>query len=1358
MQKFDPAILAHLEWLGFVRPTGLVVSAPALVRAGALLPRNDSEGQRLLAACVEESPSVGPHCADFTRFAREVLGWSFSPKGYAGHGVAQTPIPPELQVDLPEYGEILAPDLAVRERDPAPNASPWQLVVRVLPTGQAFDAVVREHGKLEASPHGRMERLLRQTGVSAGLLWNGVALRLISAPRGESSGWLDFRVAEMVQTAGRPMVAALRLLLSEQRLLALPPSERLAALLAASRSFQNEVSERLAEQVLHALYALLRGFQAANADTHGTLLHAQLRDDADAVYRGLLTVILRLVFLLYAEERDMLPKEATWQQGYSLAGLYERLREDAALYPDTMQQRYGAWAHLLVLFRMIHDGVEAGALHLPRRHGVLFDPDRFPFLEGRATGMVRQQHQRMVPPRVPDGTVYEALEQLLVLDGERISYRALDVEQIGSVYETMMGFRLETATGQALAIRAGKKGGAPTTISLDALLATPSAKRGLWLREQTERSVPAGVGKALQTATTIADLHAALRPIVDLAATPDMVPPGAMVLQPSAERRRSGSHYTPRALTEPIVRTTLEPILARLRDPQTGMPSRPAAILDLKICDPAMGSGAFLVEACRQLGDALIEAWHVHGGRPPLPPDEDEVVFARRLVAQRCLYGVDKNPTAVDLARVSLWLVTLAKDHPFTFVDHALRHGDSLVGLSLRQIERFHWHADGAATQDDFYTSTIRQQVRQVADLRTQIRHASDDLDDAALRTLWGAAQDELSRVRLYGDLVLAAFFAGDKPKTRETRRIAYAEEVKEDRATAHLADLEAWRHAEMPLVPFHWEIEFPEVFQRANPGFDAVVGNPPFLGGTKISTNFGASYLEWLLSLHERAHGNADLVAHFFRRAFNLLRQNSTVGLIATNTIAQGDTRSTGLRWICEHGGTIYHANNRVKWPGLAAVIVSVVHIAKISPSVTLSAAKRPASGALHSAFGSVQGDRKDASVQGDSNVLTLPSKQLDGRTVEQITAFLFHRGGNGDPVALRSNAGISFTGAKIYGQGFTFDDSDGKGISSSIAEMHALIASNPINQAVIFPYIGGEELNSSPSHTYHRYVINFGERSEEECRERWPNLMKIVETKVKPERLILKDTNDGLKLKATWWQFGRTRQELYTAIASLKRVLANSQVSAHLAFAFLPSTMVYSHALNVYPLPTYAAFCALQSSLHEIWARFFGSSLEDRLRYTPSDCFETFPFPADWATHPALEAAGQAYYDYRAALMVRNNEGLTKTYNRFHDPYEHDPEIEQLRALHAAMDRAVLAAYGWEDIPTACDFLLDYEIDEAEWGTKKKPYRYRWPDEVRDEVLARLLELNARRAEEEALAGKGKATGKGKKQPVGMRDMFEG
>jgi len=701
MAKLDPETLAHLEWIGFVQPTGLVVSAPALVRAGAILDRHDGEGQRLLRNCIEERAFPGekdpaPWLPDFGVFAHSVLGWSFSPKGYAG--TAECPIPPELEVSLTDYGEVLRPDFAVRELESQNGTSPWQLLVRVLEPGEDFDRAVRGSGRLEASPHERLERLLRQTGVPAGLLFNGRALRLISAPRGESSGWLDFRVADMMQTAGRPISTALRLLLGQSRLLSLPRHQRLAALLEDSRKYQNEVSERLAEQVLHALYELLRGFQAAHNASGGELLRQPLAEHPDEVYRALLIVILRLVFLLYAEERDMLPKDDTLLRYYSLASLYERLREDGAFYPDTMDQRYGAWAQLLVLFRMIHDGAEAGAAWLPRRHGALFDPDRFPFLEGRLASSARQIHERITPPFVPDGTIYRALEKLLILDGERISYRALDVEQIGSVYETMMGFKLESATGRSVAIKAQKRGGAPTTVDLEALLGVPKDKREKWLQDHTDRKLAGPVRKDLKGAATLDDLHAALLPVIDPNATPDLVSQGAMVLQPSQERRRSGSHYTPRTLTEPIIRTTLEPILARLRGVD-GRPPTAAQILDLKVCDPAMGSGAFLVEVCRQLGDALIEAWNAHGSKPSIPTDEDEVVFARRLVAQRCLYGVDRNPVAVDLAKVSLWLVTLAKDHALTFVDHALRHGDSLVGLSRKQIESFHWTGQRRASR-----------------------------------------------------------------------------------------------------------------------------------------------------------------------------------------------------------------------------------------------------------------------------------------------------------------------------------------------------------------------------------------------------------------------------------------------------------------------------------------------------------------------------------------------------------------------------------------------------------------------------------------------------------------------------------
>ena len=692
MARLDPQIAAHLEWLGFVRPTGLVVSAPALVKAGAILNRRDSEGQHLLRGCVEErerdaadgASEAEPRLPDFRAFASSVLGWNFSPAGYAG--TDESPIPAELEAVLPEGGEVLRPDFAVRadpvkgvptarpgpgvredppgylpaaasaaavlHRDegrdiPTNGASSWQLLVRICKPEEDFDHVTRGRartgGGLEASPHGRMERLLRHTGVAAGLLFNGAALRLISAPRGESSGWLDFRVADMLPTAGRPISTAMRLLLGQNRLLSQPRAKRFAALLEDSRKYQNEVSERLAEQVLHALYELLRGFQAAHDTSQDELLREPLETNPDEVYRGLLTVVLRLVFLLYAEERDMLPQDETFLGGYSLAALYERLREDAALHPDTMDQRFGGYAQLLALFRMVHDGARAGEMRLPPRHGALFDPDRYRFLEGRGEVGARQIDERIDPPLVPDGTIYRVLEKLIVLDGERISYRALDVEHVGSVYETMMGFRLETAEGLTVAIKSAKKQGAPAAVNLDALLDQPPAARAKWLQDRSDRKLTDRLRRATRDADTMEALHAALDSVIDRNATPDLVPTGAMVLQPSEERRRSGSHYTPRELTEPIVRAALAPILDRLRAEADG-PLRPEQILDLKVCDPAMGSGAFLVEACRQLGDALVEAWQAHDATPDVPSDENEIIFARRLVAQRCLYGVDRTP------------------------------------------------------------------------------------------------------------------------------------------------------------------------------------------------------------------------------------------------------------------------------------------------------------------------------------------------------------------------------------------------------------------------------------------------------------------------------------------------------------------------------------------------------------------------------------------------------------------------------------------------------------------------------------------------------------------------------------------
>ena len=1323
MAKQPSAVVrAHLEWLGFIQPTGLVVSAHALEQAGAVLNRRDAEGQRLLEECVRESAfgpggEPEPYLPDFETFARTVLGWNFSPAGYAGTDAA--PIPQELEIILTDYGETLRPDFAVRERDPEEGQSPWQLLVSVVEPGTDVDQVARKGTGLEASPHGRLERLIRATRVPAGVLFNGRVIRLVSAPRGESSGWMDFQVGDMRPVAGRPLCAALRLLLSQTRLLTGLRDHRLAGLLQASRKYQNVVSERLSEQVLHGLYELLRGLQSAHEQSHGTLLARELEQDPDNIYRALLTVMLRLVFLLYAEERGLLSVDATFVDHYSVVGLFERLREDAGLHPDTMDDRYGAWAQLLVLFRMVHDGAKSGGLRLPARRGDLFSPGRFPFLEGwHGERVPHGSSGATEPPLVPDGTIYRVLDKLLVLDGERISYRALDVEQIGSVYETMMGFRLDRATGRSVAIKSQKKGGAPTTIDLDGLLAEAPPKRLKWIRDRTERKLTPTVAKLMRAAGSVTELHAALATVVDSAATPDLVPRGAMILEPSDERRRSGSHYTPRELTAPIVEETLKPILERL----SGGGSVPIAsdLLDLKICDPAMGSAAFLVEACRYLADRLVEAWKVYGGRPDVPEGEDELIFARRIVAQRCLYGVDRNPMAVDLAKMSLWLATLARDEPLTFVDHALRDGDSLVGLTRMQIAAFTWKRGEFQPE---HGMRVDDAVADAEDWRGMIRDAEPIVSQVELEKMWREAAAAITDVRFYGDLAVEAFFLETRVTAREMRRLAHLAAVQDGDTSVHRERLAEKRKGHRPLAPFHWEIEFPEVFDRKNPGFDAFVGNPPFLGGKRISTTLGDAYRDWLAELHQGASRNTDLVAHFFRRAFDLLRKNGCLGLIATNTIAQGDTRAGGLRWICTHGGEIYRAITRTQWPGQAAVVVSVTHVTK----------------------GNFDGLR-----------------QLDGRSVETITAFLSNTGVHEDPTRLKANMMGSYVGSFLRGIGFTFDDTDTKGVALPLSEKRRLIEKHPRNGEVIFPYIGWKEVNTSPTHSHHRYVINFGQMplqrtvTETQWRDAndkqrraylrqgivpvdypdpvaadWPDLLAIVEDRVRPERIKVKRKAHRLR----WWQYGDHRPALYAAAASLPRVLVTGAAATkHYALAMVPSGQVYSHKLIVFPLATHAAFCALQSRLHETWSRFFGATLGDALTYNPSDVFETFPFPRNWTNDPTLEAAGRAYYSFRADLMVQNNEGLTKTYNRFHDPAESDPGIVRLRELHAGMDRAVLSAYGWNDIDMTCQFLLDYEIDDEEWSSRrKKPWRYRWLDPVRNEVLGRLMALNDARSAEQ-------------------------
>lgn len=1343
----DPMERFHDEWLGMLRPLdGLVVSKTALLEAQVARPADKTLRERFLAQLTTPDPAAAS-LVSLPVFLSEIL--ELGPERW----IAGERLPDSFRLAVPDTGQLLAPSAAlVRSPDSAPVALLWE-----LPQGLPLDARETVTGGWDASPSVKLDRLLRHAGVSIGLLSNGTHLRLMYAPHGASSGSLTFPLGAMAKAEGRPLLDALVMLLHATRWFGVAPQHQLPALLAASREAQGKVTKLLAEQVLEALHTLLAGFEQASGSGNAGLVAAYRDPDlgADHVYAGLLTFMLRLVFVLYAEDNDLLPLEDDfYAEHLSALALYEELAADAGAYPEAMARRFGAYGRLISLFRAIFFGVSHGALRMPPRHGALFSPHTYPFLEGNREPSspapdYAAGRRRIELPALDDETIYRVLRRLLVLGEERLSYKALDVEQLGSVYENLMGYRVVELTAESVCLKK-----TATWVSGEELAGVAQGARAKWL--QDEAGLPkADAERAAKALSGARKPEAVLEALLESgAAGPhSRTALGRFVLQPNAERRRSGSHYTPRSLTKPIVEKTLAPLLAALprRSSRRGAPpiDGPSSqdLLALKICDPAMGSGAFLVEVVRQLGDHVVAAWRREGQAGALLPahgpahdTEDATALARRLVAQRCIYGVDKNPQAVTLAKLSLWLVTLAKGKPFSFLDHALRCGDSLVGLDIEQIIGFHWEARGEGQQLDLIDAELRAVLREAVEARERITALAHEDSPAAQREkerLLDDAEDAVARLRRIGDLVLGAFFSSTKEKEREAERVRRRDLVTawlgsgRDDCPAELVELAEDFRKRIPA--FHWMIELPEVFwvERPDPldggkhggkaWMDGFVGNPPFSGKNGlVSMEGGDALLAWFKRIHPGAHGNADYSAHFFRRCHHLIGSHGTMGLIATNTIAQGDTRTTGLQALVAQGGVIYDAIRSMPWPGdAAAVTVSVVHVAKGCTS------------------------------------RGLPST-LEGASVPRINSRLRAGEERPDPVALVANAGKSFQGNTLLGMGFVL----------SLEEREALVKRNRRNAERTFPYLGGEEVNSHPTQDFDRYVINFGDMSLEEAG-RWPDLLAIVREKVKPER-----ERQGDRLaRDNWWLFTRYRGELHTYLSAIQRCLVTARVTKHLAVSFQPSARVFSEMLYVFPMSSSGGFATMQSRLHETWARLLSSTMKSDMRYSASDCFETFPFPPEPALS-ALDPIGDHLYAARAHYMALTWQGLTTTYNQLKDPdyagdlapssspppdapelasapwqpppglaaalpaLAADPQLRQaetrvafvlhLRHLHEQLDRAVLAAYGWSDlaVPPYCPPRPD---DPSGLATVAL---------FEDAVIDRLFALNAQRAAEEAAA----------------------
>jgi len=1059
--------------------------------------------------------------------------------------------------------------------------------------------------------------------------------------------------------------------------------------------------------------------------------------------------MMRLVFLLSAEERGLLLLgDERYEANYALSTLRMQLRTES---DEILERRWDAWSRLLAVFRAVYGGIEHENLRLPALGGSLFDPDRFPFLEGRSKGSDwRIDVARPLP--IDNRTVLLLLDAIQQFRGRALSYRALDVEQIGYVYEGLLERTVKRTAEVTLELDATKSAQSPwvTLAELESarldgaerlveLLQARSGSSASRVREDLHRAVDDALAERVLTAchgdTALRDRIKSFGYLVrtDPWGYPLVYPAGAFIVTTGSDRRETGTHYTPKSLTEAIVAETLTPIT--YVGPAKGMPraewalKSPAELLDLKVCDPAMGSGAFLVQACRWLADRLVEAWaqaeaqgktvnadgrvaDADASSEPLPRDTDaRTVAARRLIAERCLYGVDLNPLAVELAKLSIWLVTLAKDRPFGFLDHNLRCGDSLIGIyRLDQLTQLSMNPTGQG-QRPLFGQSIEQAVREAIELRQRLREIPihDIRDVETMAHLDADARRKLALPEGIADAFIAEVFASGGSDTvleiALTSLPVQAEQaingdcdvlaLMRSRSIAALSiDLPADKPARRL---FHWPLEFPEVFARERSGFDGMIGNPPFLGGKRITGVAGTAFRDWLVAhIAEGRRGSADLVAYFFLRAWSMLREGGGFGLLAVNTIAEGDTRRIGLDALVGAGAVIHAAYPNEPWPGKAAVVTSRVHVHK----------------------GEWAGERS-----------------FLGRPASFISAFLSDRE-EWSPKRLKANEGIAYQGSYVLGMGFVL----------SPDEAQRMLDADPRNAEVVFPYINGEDLNSDPEQRPSRWVINFWDWPEERA-QGYKLPWRRIEERVKPERQRLNERGEFVlrkPLPERWWQFSEKRPGLYHAIGRGRyferhpegwssdsgakiKVMVCSEVTKHLSYVLIPNEYVISERAVVFRNSDILAIC--QSSLHEVWARLYSSRLETRLKYSIGNALETFVFPGQPGSE--VQELGMHLHRLRGDLMAEDGIGLTKLYNRFHDDAEQDTRIEGLRALQREMDTAIARAYGWDDLD------LEYGFHEVSYLQENDRARFTISETARVEVLQRLSELNRQRYEEEVVQG---------------------
>jgi methylase of polypeptide subunit release factors len=1229
---------------------------------------------------------------------RDVFGWGTS------YVDAEDPIIAEIRVQAPNRTAHAAPSGALTRGE---RIGALTLVcdpvesLHAAPDGAASDG-------WNASPIDRMSELLRASGVPIGVVTDGRWWAVVSAQPEQrtASGVTDAHL--WIEEPGA--INALAQMLSRKHLVGGKETDRLGRLFTDSIADAADITEALGVQVRRAVELLVQSFSESALRAAADGRPDPLPADRDEAYQAAVTVMMRVVFLLFAEERGLLPENELFAAGYGLSSRFDLLDQrsrDEGL--GALGGTYITWHRLLATSRALYEGAQFDELRLPAYGGSLFDPERTAFLT--AVG------ENGLAVTVSDRVMLEVLRavQKPEVKGEalRISFREIDVEQIGYIYEGLLGYSAKDVEEITVGLigKAGAEPEMPLSVlegfaakhSTEAKLAAAIIK---WVKDHQKAAEPPtasalakaltaeveDVETAIRAVTMDAELQERLRPFIgvirrDLRGTPLVVMPGGVTVVETPSRANAGAHYTPKDLAEEVVKHALQPLVHQVGPHQTDDERQwvllhSDQILELKVADIACGSGAFLVAAARFLAGAVVKAWKEQGD--DFGTSKEMETRALRKVVAQCLYGADINELAVEMCKLSLWLVSLDADLPFSFVDDKIFCGNSLLGIvDPKQIEMMRLDQE-TGTLATLFDIDVKETLDKVTALRRNLASEVDNTDpqrSVAAKRRQVERQRELTKKAsdIADGVIAAGLKLGGKPGKKlkeayENLRIAVGvaypdhdepnRDMLDDILDAGLTptvetDYERWQ-------PLHWALAAPDVVVEHG-GFDAIVGNPPFLGGKKLSGAMGTEVRDWFVNrLAGGQQGSADLVAYFFLRARELLRSSGTIGLIATNTIAQGDTREIGLDRLVAGGFTITRSIQSRPWP---------VKTANLEYA------------AVWGSFGPVSDGVKRVADDAEADWI--------------ITMLDPARGPERHPERLQENVAVAFIGCYVLGMGFVLEP----------AEAAAWIQIDSKHQEVLFPFLNGEDINQRPDSSAPRWVIDFNDMPESEAR-RYTVPFERVEQLVRPER----EKKNRKAYRDYWWQFAEKLPALRRAISGLDEVLAIALVSKTVMPLRVPTGQVFSHALGVFATDSYADQAVLSSSLHQLWAIKYASSMRTDVRYTPSDVYLTFPRPSNT---DALEAVGRTLDTERREMMLRRDLGLTKLYNLVNDPeVTADPDVNRLREIHVELDRAVLDAYGWD-------------IDPGHgFHEYRRMTRFTLSREARVEVFDRLLKENHRRA----------------------------